>query len=231
MVGMDSGLFANYVKTLTLATNGNYAGYYQGNITLTGLAVGELHGGPEDFTAALGAQIHAQIVALTGPSGGVFSFWETGATLPTVSLTTGSTGTNTFRISENDGSPGSDPYGHIHGRRFTATKPGIYTVSFRAFDFSTNGVGGGSIHAPSSLIQIYFQAGVNLKSIEPADDQTQITFSAPLGKSWVVEASETFAPNAVWTTISSPFVGDDYFHEVTDDTEIVGDRYYRLRGF
>ena len=222
---------ANYVKTLTFTNGGRYAGYYQGNITLTGLAATEAHAGPEDFAAALGTQLHAQLVAVTGPAEGVFSFWESGATSPTISLASGSTGTNTFRISENDGSPGSDPYGHIHGRRFTATKPGIYTVSFRTFDFSTNGTGGGPIHTPSSVVQIYFQAGVNLKAIEPAGDSTQITFSAPVGKSWVVEASDSSATNAVWNSISAPVVGDDYFHEITDDTPVAGNRFYRTRGF
>lgn len=222
---------ADYVKTLTFTNGGPYAGYYQGNITLTGLAVTEAHAGPEDFAAAPGTQIHAQLLAVTGPAGGVFSFWEAGAISPTISLTSGTTGTNTFRISENDGSPGSDPYGHIHGRRFTATKPGIYTVSFRAFDFSTNGVGGGPIHTPSSVVQIYFQAGVNLKAIEPDVDRTRVTFSAPIGKSWVVEASDSVATNAIWSAISAPIVGDDYFHEITDETPVAGKRFYRTRGF
>lgn len=221
----------NYVKTLTLATNGTYAGYYQGNITFTGLAATEAHAGPEDFAAALGTKIHAQLVAVAGPAGGVFSFWETGATTPTISLTSGTTGTNTWQVSENDGSPGSDPYGHFHGRRFTATTPGIYTVSFRAFDFSTNGMGGGPIHPPSSIVQVYFQAGVNLKAIEPDVDHTHITFSAPIGKTWVVEASDSAATNAVWMTISTPLLGDDYFHEITDETPVEGKRFYRSRGF
>jgi hypothetical protein len=222
---------ANYVKTLTLATNGTYAGYYLGNITFTGLAVDPLHGGPEDFAAAPGSQIHAQLVAVDGPAGGVFSFWETGATSPTISLASGETGTNTWRVSENDGSPGSDPYGHIHGRRFTATVPGIYTVSFRAFDFSTNGSGGGPIHTPSSVVPIYFQAGVNIKSIAPDGDRTHIAFSAPVGKTWVIEAADSTATNAVWNTVGGPVVGDDYFHTQTDETPVAGNRFYRARGF
>ncbi|MGC3956618.1 MAG: hypothetical protein QM813_01175 [Verrucomicrobiota bacterium] len=187
----------NYVKTLTFTNGGPYAGYYQGNITLTGLAATEAHAGPDDFAAALGTQIHAQLVAVAGPAGGAFAFWETGATSPTISLACGTTGTNTWRVSENDGSAGSDPYGHIHGRRFTATKPGIYTVSFRAFDFSTNGISGGPIHTPSDVVQVYFQAGVNIKSIALNADQTDITFSAPAGKAWVLDTSDNVATNAV----------------------------------
>ncbi len=221
----------NYVKTLTFATSGTYAGYYQGNITFTALAATPAHAGPELNAAALGSQLHAQLVAVSGPAGGVFSFWNTGATNPTISLMSGSTGTNTWLISENDGSPASDPYGHFHGRRFTATKPGIYTVSFRALDFSTNGTSGGAIHTPSQVMQVYFQAGVHVKSIEPDMDHTHVTFAAPVGKSWVVEASASPATNAVWTTISAPAVGDDYFHEITDVEPVAGNRVYRTRGF
>ena len=160
----------------------------------------------------------------------MFAFWENGANNPTISLASGLTGTNTWLVSTNDGSPGSDPYGHYHGRRFTASKPGIYTVGFRAFDFSTNGVGGGPIHTPSAVIKIYFQAGVNVKAIEPDGDSTRVTFSAPAGKSWTVEASNSIATNAIWNAISGSFPGDDYFHEITDDTPVTGSRYYRLKG-
>lgn len=221
----------NYVKTLTLATSGTYSGYYQGNITFTALAATPAHAGPELNAAALGSQLYAQLVAVSGPAGGVFSFWNTGSTNPTISLASGATGTNTWLISENDGSPGSDPYGHFHGRRFTATKPGIYMVSFRALDFSTNGTSSGAIHKPSPVMQVYFQAGFNVKSIEPDVDHTHVTFAAPIGKTWVLEACDRVATNAVWTTISAPIVGDDYFHEVTDDEPGSGKRFYRTRGF
>jgi hypothetical protein len=105
--------------------------------------------GPVPGAPALGALIFAQIVSVEGPVGGAFAFWDTGATSPTISVPVGSANTNLHRISENDGSPGSDPYGHIHGQQLTATRPGLYTVAFRAFDLSTNGAGGGPIHLPS----------------------------------------------------------------------------------
>lgn len=220
-----------YVKTLTFATNGAYAGYYQGNITLTGLAATEAHAGPEPEAAALGAQLHVQLVAVEGPAGGMFAFWESGATRPTFNLPVGSTGTNTWQVSQNDGAPGSDPYGHVHGRRFTATQPGIYTVSFRAWDFSTNGTGGGPIHSPSELIRIYFQAGVNLKSVTPETNQFRITFSAPAGKTWVLEGAASPTTNEVWSAIGEPVVGDDYFHQVTETNALQEQRFFRTRGF
>ncbi len=221
----------HYVKTLTLATSGPYQGYYQGNITLTALAATPAFGGPVPNAPALGSQVHAQLVSVAGPPGGAFAFWATGATNSTLSLVCGTTGTNTFRLSENDGSPGTDPYGHIHGRRFTATIPGIYTVGFRALDFSTNGISGGPIHRPSAVLTMYFQAGVNIKHIEPDVDHTHVEFSAPIGKSWVVEAADSPGTNGIWTPISAPIVGDDYFHEITEDQPVEGIRFYRSRGF
>jgi hypothetical protein len=219
----------DYVKTLDYATSGTYAGYYQGNITVTVLAATPAHLGPVSNAPALGSWIFAQLIAVDGPTGGAFAFWDAGATAPTISLLTGTTGTNTWRLSENDGSPGTDPYGHIHGRRFTATKPGIYTVSFRAFDFSANGVGGGPIHTPSTILKIYFQAGVNIKSIAPDADHTHVTFGARAGYSWQVFGATTLNPPD-WQAIAAPVTGDDYFHEVLDDTAVTGSRFYWIKG-
>ena len=113
---------SDYVKTLTPSTSGTYAGYYNGNITLTALAATPAHLGPVSNAPALGSWIFAQLVYVDGPPGGAFAFWDTGATNPTISLLTGTTGTNTWLLSENGGLPGTDPYGHIHGRRFTANQ-------------------------------------------------------------------------------------------------------------
>src|SRR5262249_43998498 len=128
----DFSTNSSYIKTLTYTNGGSYAGFYQGNITfqVTGAT-----------TPAPGALIYAQIVSVEGPAGGAFAFWEAGATNPTISVACGTKGTNAYQLSANDGSPGSDPYGHIHGRRFTASKPGIYTVGLKALDLCTNGVG------------------------------------------------------------------------------------------
>ncbi len=219
----------NYVKTLTLATSGTYTGYYQGNITLTVLAATTNFLGPVPNAPALGSRIFAQLVSVDGPTGGAFAFWDTGATTPTFSLNSGETGTNTWRLSENDGAPGTDPYGHIHGRRFTATKPGVYTVGFRAYDFSTNGTNGGPIQSPSEVIKVYFQAGDNIHFIEPDVDHTHVTFSARVGFTWELQAATTLHPPD-WQVISTPIIGDDYFHEVEDDYEVAGQRYYRVKG-
>ncbi|MEN9842083.1 MAG: hypothetical protein RL376_1883 [Verrucomicrobiota bacterium] len=80
-----------------------------------------------------GPRPRIQLLSVSGPAGGTFAFWEVGATSPTWSRPTGWTSTNEDRpslITYEDGSG----YGHIHGRLFTATHPGTYTVVFRAID-------------------------------------------------------------------------------------------------
>ncbi len=220
---------SDYVKTLNYATSGTYAGYYQGNITLTAVAATPAHLGPFTNSPALGAWLFAQLVSVDGPPGGAFAFWEAGATSPTISLACGTTGTNTWRLSENDGSPGTDPYGHVHGRRFTATVPGVYVVGFRAFDFSTNGTGGGPIHAPTDLLKMYFQAGDNIRAIEPDVDHTHVTLGARAGYTWQLQAATTLNPPD-WQAVGAPVTGDDYFHEVLDDTLVESNQFYRVKG-
>lgn len=151
---------SGYVQNLTLATSGRYAGYYNGNITFVALHNTDA-GGP-----ALGSFIQAEIVSVAGPDGGFFGFWEGvdlgGGVTPTFNIATGSDNLS-LRYTLSDASlgaglPGQDPFGHIHGRRFTASEEGLYTVGFRAVDASVNGTGGGSIHAPSDIVYIQFAA-------------------------------------------------------------------------
>lgn len=153
----DVGAFA---KELTLATSGRYASYYNGNITLTALHNTDA-GGP-----SLGSFIMAEIVSVAGPAGASFGFWEGldmgGGTTPTFSFATG-TEALAFSFALSDASlgaglAGQDPYGHLHGRRFTATHEGQYIVGFRALDTSANGLNGGAIHTPSEVIYVNFMA-------------------------------------------------------------------------
>ena len=227
--GADFTSSSGYVKTLTYTNGATYAGYYQGNVTLTALPQTAANAGPVPNAPAPGSFIKVQLISVDGPPGGAFGFWETGATNPTVSLASGQTGTNMWALSQNDGSPGSDPYGHIHGRRQTVTKPGIYKVSFRLFDTSTNGVGGMPIHTPSDVITVCFQGGVNLQSLEPDVDHTHVRFSAPLGTNWQLQATSELGPNATWVNVGASAVGDDYFHEVEDDTPVQGNRFWRIK--
>lgn len=220
---------SGYVKTLIHTNSGRFAGYYQGNITLTVLPATAAHAGPDPAAPALGAYIQASIVAVNGPVGGSFAFWESGSTAPTHSLESGQTGTNLWRLSESDGSSGTDPYGHIHGRRFTATKPGLYTVGFQVFDTSTNGTRNGPIHSPSEVFWITFQAGVHLELIRPQSTQTRVRFALPVGESWRLEAADRVTPGAEWLPVGGTLLGDDYFHEVPEEQPAGQRRFFRLK--
>ena len=228
--GPDFIATSGYVKTLAFTNAGRFAGYYQQNITLTALPVTALNFGPDPNAAALGSFLQFSLSCLEGPDGGSFGFWDVGSVAPSLSLAPGQVSTSLWRVSEGDGLPGSDPFGHIHGRRFTATKPGFYKVGFTLFDTSTNGAGGGEIHTPSAEFPVYFQAGVNVHSIEPDEDHTHIRFPAPVGNTWQVEACDSLTTNTVWTAVGNPVVGNDYLHEVEDDEAVQGNRFYRLRG-
>lgn len=227
--GGDFKVDANYVKTLAYTDTTTYAGYYQGNITLTALAQTAANGGPALNAPAPGSFIQARLVSVEGPAGGAFAFWNTGATNPTLSLLNGETGTNLFALTQSDGSPGADPFGHIHGRRFTATLPGIYKVGFQLFDTSTNGVGGGPIHTPSDVLYVAFEAGVNLDTVLPDEDHAHVRFAAPFGSNWQLEVSDTLGPKSSWTSVGDPVVGDDLFHELEDEHPVTGTRFYRVR--
>lgn len=151
---------SGYVRSLPLATTGARAGYYSGSITLTALPATVANGGPAAGAPALGSFIQYGIVSVTGPVGGQFAFWEEGATMPTLSYTVGynSVAPMLIPLSEGTGAAGEDPFGHIHGRNFTVTIPGEYSVGFQAFDTSANGSGGGPIHSPSPVLTVKFSA-------------------------------------------------------------------------
>jgi hypothetical protein len=80
------------------------------------------------LSAAPGADPRIEIVAVTGPAGGSFAFWEVGATAPTWWRAAGWAGAGeVFPVILDDDT-------HAHGRAFTMDKPGTYTVTFRAVD-------------------------------------------------------------------------------------------------
>jgi hypothetical protein len=151
---------SGFVLELTAKSSGRYAGTFSGNITFAALAAGPDVGGPEPGHAALGTKIVMQLVSVSGPAGATFSFWESNGSSAAISLGTGQIPgmPQLWDLSENDGLPGDDPYGHIHNRQFSVDQPGTYIATFRLIDVSTNGPGGSSIHTPSEPFQMKFVA-------------------------------------------------------------------------
>jgi hypothetical protein len=223
---------SGYVKTLEFAATGRYAGSYQGGITLTALPATPAHAGPDPDAPALGSHIHFQMACLDGPTGGAFQFWDATGTAPAESLAPGQSGTNFWVLSENEGAAGTDPYGHFHGRRFTATRPGVYKIAFTAFDLSVNGAGGGPIHMPSESLTVAFQAGVIVMDVAPHVDESrvQVRFGAQAGYSWQLQSSDELGETADWQPIGQAIVGQDLVVERIDDRPPGARRFYRVVG-
>jgi hypothetical protein len=72
-----------------------------------------------------------ELVSVTGPAGAFFSFWESGATTPTWSRSSGWNQTEIDRPALPVILGGET---HAHGRIFTADRPGDYQIVFRARD-------------------------------------------------------------------------------------------------
>lgn len=156
--GAAFALNSGYVQ-MDMTASGTYAGYYGGGPSVTALPQTVAHGGPNPNAPSLGSYIQASITLQSAPLGGAFSFWDTDAVVPTFSLSTAGAVSPMWNLSGGEENPtagaaGADPYGHIHGRRFTATVPGEYIIGFQAFDTSLNG----AQHAASSVLQIRFLA-------------------------------------------------------------------------
>jgi hypothetical protein len=224
----------DYVKTLTYTNAGKFANLYHGNITLTALHATDPFGEATPGAPAPGAFIVAEIVSVLGPEGGAFQFWETNSTTtPAASISTGTTN-STFRFELSDallgaGEPGADPFGHIHGRRFTVTRPGLYTVGFRAYDVSKNGPSGGPIHTPSDVTEIHFQGDVGVTKVQPDTGGVRITFGAMAGYAWQLEAKESLSETR-WTPIPAPVIGTDKLVEMNDERAAGFSRFYRVTG-
>ena len=218
-----------------LRTNGLNAGHYRGDaLTFSALAAMPGNGGPVAGHAALGARLAVQVVSVSGPAGGSFAFWEGDGESDlgriTFSVPVGTTnGTDSFVISENDGEPGADPYGHIHGREFTTSAPGIYVVGFRVIDLSTTGPDGGPIHRPSAILPVRFQAGLRIEGIQHLTNRVTVSFRSPPGISNLLEAAESPAAPTGWQPAAAPLRGNNGLQTITDTNATAGARFYRLR--
>ncbi len=228
--GEDFNASSGYVKTLEYTNAGKYAGYFQNNITLTALPQTAEYGGPVAGAASSGSLIFARMVLLSGPVGGKFGFWDTNSTVasgPSLSAAVGDVLTNLFRITQGSGASGVDPYGHIHGRRFSATKPGLYKVGFQAVDVSTNGHGGFPIHTSSTILPVWFQAGVNISDITRTNGVTTVTFGSMANRLCTVEYSTNLLETN-WSRVQV-LTGDDYFKRVGHTNAADGQSFYRVR--
>jgi hypothetical protein len=189
--------------------------------------------------AATGSWIWVEIVSVSGPAGATFGFWEENSNTMTHALPANqATGNPRFVISEGIDDPAEDPFGHIHGRAWTANLPGDYIVGIRLVDLSTSGPGGGPWHQPSRIYQFHFTAG---PSFQPelkrnASGGNTLTWQSRMGV-WQA-GNQTGIPFRIMRSTS--LAADDWQHvgtvtgttadtaTFTDSTASSSKAFYRL---
>jgi len=210
-----------------------YPNLYQTDVTFASLPGTLWTGGPAPGAAAPGAFLEAIVVSVQGPAGGLIGFWqEDEEATPKLrfSIPVGTTSsTNRFEISEGVTFPELDPFGHIHGRRFTANNPGLYTLGFQLVDTSTAGPAGGPIHTPSPISYFYFQAGVFINSIVKTNNSVTVNFGVNSFYDYDLEVATNLV-NPNWVSIYH-VVGANHsdIHYFTDMDATNSFRVYRVR--
>lgn len=189
-------------------------GYYASELTFS--AEGN------SIELANGARPKVELLSVSGPAGGNFSFWETGADSPTWTRPTGWSQTET-----GEEAPSLVVYeypngsGHIHGRAFTMDKPGTYEIIFRAVDET-------SLFLPSQPITVIFNAQPPPQlSIRLENDEAKLSFTSRLNLMYDLQVSTTLAPDS-WTTIKEWIPGTGDTIELPDPINNRTRAFYRL---
>jgi len=141
------------------------------------------------------AFVRIKLLSVTGPSGGTFSFWEAGSTAATWTRATGWT-TTTGDQPSLAASEDETGYGHIHGRAFTAGKPGVYDATFQAVDSLGN-------YTASLPFVIRFTAlAPPALALGFQGAHVRLAFTGRAGLTYDVQSSTTLQPGS-WTTVDT----------------------------
>jgi hypothetical protein len=212
-----------------------YPGLYQTATTFAALPATIFNAGPSPYAAALGTYIELRLVSLQGPAGGSLTIWNEmdDPANPAVmfAIPVGTTnGTNRYNLSEGDPTdPSADPYGHIHGRRFTLDKPGLYTLGLQLVDTSNNGPNGGPAQSPSEITYFYLQAGLWLSDSSLSNNVATARFGLPGLTDYVFEASPTVT-GTNWVSIANiTGTSRSELRWVVDTNTTAPSRFYRIR--
>jgi hypothetical protein len=218
------------VVNLRYTNAGPCALQYECSLPMQAVPATASYGGPASNHACLGSCLDLELICLQGPPGASLSLWEPGQPQPCLSMPVGETGgTNRFVLSESQGAPGADPYGCIQGRHIAVNQPGLYCLGFRAVDSSTNGPGGGPIHVPSPLYQVYLQAGLTVTSLSPQGATATALFGGEAARTFYLERSLELGPSAFWQTVAGPLTGTSRLQTISDPAAPGGRSYFRLR--
>ena len=221
---------AGFVVNLRYTNSGPGALQFEGRIPMVAVAATAALGGPAANHAALGSCLELEVVSLAGPRDAALGCWEVGDPQPQFRVPTGEdSGTNRLCLSENRGVPGSDPFGSSEGRCLTVSRPGLYCLGFRLVDTSTNGPGGGPIHAPSELYAVYLQAGPTVAWLTREGAATSLRFGGEPGQSYYLERASALDPATTWETVAGPLAGTNRLQTLTDPNAATPQAFYRLR--
>ena len=141
---------------------------------------------------ANGANPRIEVVSVIGPQNATFSFWEVGSTTPTWTRATGwnssQSSAPSFLVIQNGDN-------HLHGRAFSADKPGLYQVTFRAVDESGN-------YSTSANLTITFNAQQPPQlSISVVSGNTTLSFTSRNGLTYDLQVCTDLA-SGVWTNVT-----------------------------
>jgi hypothetical protein len=218
------------VVILHYTNSGPSAQYYQSAIPMLVVPASVGNGGPVAGHAAVGSRVEVQFVFLSGPPQGRLSVWDSGEAQPRFSLAAGvHDATNRFTASEGNGTAIADPFGFIQGRSFGVNQPGLYCLSFRLVDTSTNGLGGGPIHTPSAVYSIHLQGGLTIHGLTKEETSATAHFFGECGKSFYLERSSNLGPSALWQTVAGPVLGTNRFQTLTVESVTGSQSFFRLR--
>ena len=164
-----------------------------------------------------GSDPRIEIVAVTGPAGGSFAFWEVGVNAPTWTLPSGWTGSGvTFPVVFQGDT-------HAHGRAFTMDKPGTYTVTFRAVDAA------GKFGASANKTITFVAQQPPQLSIDLADGDVSLSFTSRANLVYDLQVCTDLA-SGEWANVE-PHTFMDGEGEVKSMTDPVAGRpkaFYRL---
>lgn len=188
--------------------------------------------------AATGSYLACKIVSVSGPAGGVLSFWEQGTGWSTYDFPVNeyyATGKDKFILSncENGaGRPDGDPFGSIRGRRFVVNKPGDYLVTFRLVDLSKNHPTQPNtpIYATSDPLTVKFSTTIDMgiTQFSKTNGVSTLTFKQGFLTNMYVEASTNLT---TWSPVAGPFTNTPALttNKFTNDPALPA-LYYRLHG-
>jgi hypothetical protein len=215
-----------------------YPGLYQSDVSFTSLPATIFTGGPSIYAAEFGSYVELIVRTVQGPPGGVIGFWqendefEATSTINRFSIPVGTlNSTNRFNLTQSpeEGGWENDPYGHVHGRRFTASKPGLYVVGVQLIDTSHAGPGGAPNHSPSETNYFYFQAGLVVRLLKKTNNTAVLRFGLQGFKDYYLETSTNLS-GTNWTTVAREAgASHSDLHTMVDTNATNAARFYRVR--